>query len=267
MKIYLSLLLGLIISSCSSLKSSTWLVYGEQKTYEERIDYRYIYLGDPKEISRIKFQKDSFWFSFPLDTTAKGTFYRDSDTLFLSGRKEGKFLILVNNHQELILKDCIGSWEIKLLSYRDTKKNKDFRTKKYQKPTVQKNIDVAHLPQEWLIYEEWNYADDIFEGTQLEKAANDGIDDVEIWYRKEEKQQLRLIVEPQQLCVEEEVKQDIFTYTKENHCYPYSIENNHIYIQKEDNPIEWEIIKLDKKEFWYRDVGAEDYRIYKCKKP
>jgi len=54
------------------------------------------------------------------------------------------------------------------------------------------------------------------------------------------------------------------TYTKENHCYPYSIENNHIHIQKEDGTVEWEIIRLTKKEFWYRDVGAENYRIYKC---
>jgi len=159
---------------------------------------------------------------------------------------------------------------IQFASFLYKKSDTLYRQKRFQKPSIQKEILEKQLFDKWQVYEEWLYTDNLLytAGFFPESASNDGIEDLAILYR-DTGQELDVTILTDKICMDEEIRLSKYSAveSKENHCYPYTIKNNHIYIQKEDDTVEWEIIKLDKKEFWYRDVNTEDYRIYKCKKP
>jgi len=143
-----------------------------------------------------------------------------------------------------------------------------FRQRQFQKPSIQEEVNTELLLGKWKVYEEWEYSDNLLYNNNFpELAASDGVDDLCILYRNEE-QKLDIDIHAKEICMDEEIRLDKYSKVDhvENHCYNYSIKDNHLHIEKDTGTEEWEIIRLDKKEFWYRNLDDADYKIYKCRR-
>jgi len=257
MKIYLSLLLGLIISSCSSLKHHHWVLYGGASYRKNSISTNY-QINSTTYGGIAHFSKDTIIVKYPSGGGEIVPYYRTGDTLRqLSG--EPYLVIDKLSKQELVLWDYTGGHKDKWYLYR--KDQLAFVDSFFTKPRIQQDINIQHLFTTWTLVEETYYEEDYrFIFTRLPKRQL-GIEfkDQQVFIEKED--WTHEYFDEDSLSIK---STDFYKIPK---SYDYSIQENRLIIDREDGAEEWEIIRLNKKEFWYRDVNAEDYRIYKCKKP